>query len=71
VDFVFDGVHLDRVPPHTILNLKLTYGTEKWSGEFFATNVTDEIYIEAHGGPGYNAYPNEPRRFGFRLHYNF
>jgi outer membrane receptor protein involved in Fe transport len=49
----------------------LTYGTEKWSGEFFATNVTDEIYIEAHGGPGYNAYPNEPRRFGFRLHYNF
>jgi len=71
VDFVFDGVHLDRVPPHTILNLKLTYGTEKWSGEFFVTNVTDEIYIEAHGGPGYNAYPNEPRRIGFRLHYNF
>lgn len=71
VDTVFDGVHLDRVPPHTILNLKLTYGTEKWNGEFFVTNVTDEIYIEAHGGPGYNAYPNEPRRIGFRLHYNF
>ena len=72
VDFVTkEGVPLDRVPPHTLLNLKLTYGTEKWSGEFYMTNVTDEIYIEAHGGPGYNAYPNEPRRIGFRLHYNF
>lgn len=71
VDFVFNGIPLDRVPPHTLLNLKLTYGTEKWSGEFYMTNVTNEIYIEAHGGPGYNAYPNEPRRVGFRLHYNF
>lgn len=71
VDFVFNGIPLDRVPPHTLLNLKLTYGTEKWSGEFYMTNVTNEIYIEAHGGPGYNAYLNEPRRVGFRLHYNF
>jgi len=71
VDFFnIDGVPLDRVPPHTLLNLKLTYGTEKWNAELFMTNVTDEIYIEAHGGPGYNAYPNEPRRFGIRLHYN-
>jgi iron complex outermembrane receptor protein len=71
VDFFFNGVPLDRVPPHTLMNLKLTYGTEKWSGEFYMTNVTDEVYIEAHGGPGYNAYPNEPRRIGFRLHYSF
>jgi iron complex outermembrane receptor protein len=65
------GVPIDRVPSHGLLNAKLTYGTEKWNVEVYGTNLTDEIYIEAHGGPGYNAYPNEPRRFGIRAHYNF
>jgi iron complex outermembrane receptor protein len=63
-------VFVDRTPAHTLLNAKLTYDTEKWSAEAYVTNLTDEAYIEAHGGPGYNAYVNEPRRFGIRLHYN-
>jgi iron complex outermembrane receptor protein len=71
IDAVVGGIPLDRVPEHTLLNLKLTYGTERWNGEFYVTNVTDEAYIEAHGGPGYNAYVNEPRRIGVRLHYNY
>jgi hypothetical protein len=35
------------------------------------TNAAEEEYIEAHGGPGYNAYPNEPRRYGLRIHRDF
>ena len=70
VDQFVGNIPLDRIPPHALLNLKLSYSTPKWNLEAYMTNVTDEIYIEAHGGPGYNAYPNEPRRFGVRLHYN-
>jgi iron complex outermembrane receptor protein len=71
IDQIIGGIPLERVPPHTLVNLKLTYGTDKWNGEFYVTNVTNRIYIQSHGGPGYNAYPNEPRRIGFLLHYNF
>jgi iron complex outermembrane receptor protein len=71
IDAVFGGVHIDRTPSHTLLNAKLTYGTETWNLEAYVTNLTQETYIEAHGGPGYNAYPNEPRRFGIRLHYTY
>jgi iron complex outermembrane receptor protein len=71
VDQIFNGIALDRTPPHRELNLKLTYATEQWNAEVYMTNATDDIYYEAHGGPGYNAYPNEPRRFGVLFHYNF
>lgn len=64
------GQHISRTASHGLLNAKLTWGTEKWNVELFGTNLTQEEYIEAHGGPGYNAYVNEPRRFGIRVHYN-
>ncbi len=35
------------------------------------TNLTEEEYFDAYGGPGYNAYVNEPLRYGVRLHYGF
>jgi iron complex outermembrane receptor protein len=65
------GQHISRTPSHGLLNAKITYAMDNWDIEAYMTNVTDEFYYEAHGGPGYNAYPNEPRRFGIRLHYNF
>lgn len=70
IDAEFGGIFVDRTPAHTLFNAKLIYDTEKWNVEAYVTNLTQEKYIEAHGGPGYNAYVNEPRRFGVRLHYN-
>jgi iron complex outermembrane receptor protein len=65
------GEHISRTPAHGLANAKITYANGPWSVDAYVTNLTDEVYIEAHGGPGYNAYPNEPRRYGFRVHYNF
>jgi iron complex outermembrane recepter protein len=65
------GVPIDRIFKHDLVNASLVYERAPWRATAFVTNLTKEEYIEAHGGPGYNAYPNEPRRFGLRVHREF
>ena len=65
------GAELDRIESHQQVNLRLTLDAHTWSLAGFMTNATDERYIEAHGGPGYNAYVNPRRTGGIKLTYNF
>jgi iron complex outermembrane receptor protein len=65
------GAELDRIESHQQVNLRLTLDAQNWSLAGFLTNATDERYIEAHGGPGYNAYVNPRRTGGVKFTYNF
>jgi iron complex outermembrane receptor protein len=71
LDRIAAGIPIDRIFSHDLANLQLTYAKGPWTATAYMTNVFKEAYIEAHGGPGYNAYPNEPRRFGLRLNREF
>jgi outer membrane receptor protein involved in Fe transport len=70
-DRIAAGVPIDRIFKHNNVNAQLVYERGDWRATAYVTNLTKEEYIEAHGGPGYNAYPNEPRRYGLRLHRDF
>ncbi len=65
------GAALDRIESHNQVNLRLTLAAQTWSAWLWMTNATDEQYIEAHGGPGYNAYANPRRTGGIAFTYNF
>jgi iron complex outermembrane receptor protein len=67
LDRIAAGIPIDRIPRHELVNLQLIYAKSPWTVTGYVTNAFDETYIEAHGGPGYNAYPNEPRRVGLRV----
>ena len=66
-----DGVRVDLIEDHEQVNLRLTLAAQNWNVIGYMTNATDETYIEAHGGAGYNAYPNPPRQYGVRVNYTF
>ena len=51
----------DAIDSHEQVNLRLELAMHNWDVIAYMKNATDEQYIEAHGGPGYNAYVNPPR----------
>ena len=65
------GIPIDRIFKHNLINAQIVYEHGPWRATAYVTNVDKEEYIEAHGGPGYNAYPNEPRRVGLRINREF
>ncbi len=61
----------DKIDSHEQLNLRLELAMHNWDVIGYMKNATDENYIEAHGGPGYNAYVNPPRTWGVKVNYTF
>jgi iron complex outermembrane recepter protein len=68
---VANGVHIDRIDSHHQLNGRLAFELRNWEVYAVITNATNEKYIEAHGGPGYNAYPTPPRNYSINVNYRF
>lgn len=71
LDRYSNGVAIDQVDSHEQLNLRLELAMQNWAVIGWMKNATDEEYIEAHGGPGYNAYVNPPRTYGVKVNYTF
>ena len=61
----------DAIDSHEQVNLRLELAMHNWDVIAYMKNATDEQYIEAHGGPGYNAYVNPPRTWGVKVNYTF
>jgi iron complex outermembrane receptor protein len=72
-DRIVNGVAIDRIFDHEIVNLQLNATMGNWRAQLFMTNAQEEEYIQAHSGaPGHpDAYANEPRRYGLRVTYDF
>ena len=51
-----------------ILNFSLTYNRDAWDVQLFATNITDDLYIEGAGG---SVMYGDPRVVGFRARMDF
>jgi outer membrane receptor protein involved in Fe transport len=51
-----------------VLNFSLTYQRDEWDVQFFANNVTDELYFE---GGGFAVLYGDPRTVGFRVRMDF
>jgi iron complex outermembrane receptor protein len=51
-----------------VLNFSLTYNRDSWDIQLFATNVTDELYIE---GSGIGVMYGDPRVVGLRARMDF
>ena len=69
-----NGVYIDRIFAHELVNLQLTLATEDWLVQAYMTNALEEQYIQAHSGdtiPDPDAYANEPMRYGLRVTKNF
>jgi iron complex outermembrane recepter protein len=65
------GAHFDQIDSHHQLNGRLAFNLRNWEVFAVVTNATNEQYIEAHGGPGYNAYAAVPRNYSVKANYRF
>ncbi|MEJ2089423.1 MAG: TonB-dependent receptor, partial [Gammaproteobacteria bacterium] len=72
-DRIVDGVPIDRIFSHELVNLQLVLSGGPWRFEEYMRNAGKEPYIQAHSGaPGHpDAYANAPRQYGFRVKYDF
>ena len=72
-DRVVNGVEIDRIFEHEIVNLQVNLTSGAWRAQLYMTNADEEEYIQAHSGsPAHpDAYANEPRRYGLRVTYDF
>jgi iron complex outermembrane receptor protein len=72
-DRIVDGVPIDRIFSHELVNLQLVLSGGPWRFEAYMRNAGKEQYIQAHSGaPGHpDAYANAPRQYGFRVKYDF
>ena len=65
------GSSFRSLDSHEQVNLRLELAMRNWDIIGYVKNASDEQYIEAHGGPGYNAYVNPPRTWGVKVNYTF
>jgi iron complex outermembrane receptor protein len=72
-DRVVNGVEIDRIFDHDLVNAQLNLTAGQWRAQAYVTNWDEEEYIQAHSGaPTHpDAYANEPRRYGLRVTYDF
>lgn len=72
-DRVYQGVYIDRIFSHDLINAQLNFNMGPWEAQAYMTNVGKEEYIQAHSGDAGHpdAYANEPRRYGIRVTRHF
>lgn len=72
-DRIVNGVPIDRIFSHELVNLQVTLTRGPWRAELYMTNALEEEYIQAHSGSAVDpdAYANEPRRYGIRVRWDF
>jgi hypothetical protein len=57
-----------RTDERDVLNFSLTFDKDEWNVQLFATNVSDELYIE---GSGISVQYGDPRVVGVRARMGF
>jgi outer membrane receptor protein involved in Fe transport len=60
-----------RTDDRDVVNLSLGYKKDDWDVQLFATNVTDETYIEGHSNNGAAVLYGDPRVVGLRARMQF
>jgi iron complex outermembrane receptor protein len=60
-----------RSDDRDVLNFSVTYEKDDWDVQFFANNVTDELYIEGHSNNGAAVLYGDPRVVGVRARMEF
>jgi iron complex outermembrane receptor protein len=60
-----------RTDERDILNFSLSYQRDSWDLQFFANNVSDELYIEGHSNGGGAVLYGDPQTVGVRARMQF
>lgn len=65
------GDNYYRTDERDIMNFSVTFEKDDWNVQFFATNVTDELYIEGHSNSAAAVFYGDPRVVGLRARMAF
>lgn len=60
-----------RTDERDVLNFSLSYQRDSWDLQFFANNVSDELYIEGHSNGGGAVLYGDPQTVGVRARMQF
>jgi iron complex outermembrane receptor protein len=60
-----------RTDEREVLNFSVSFEKDDWDLQLFATNVSDEVYIEGHSNNGGAVFYGDPRVVGIRARMQF
>ena len=65
------GDNYYRTDDRDVMNFSVTYERNGWNVQLFATNVTDEVYIEGHSNTASSVFYGDPMVVGLRARMTF
>jgi iron complex outermembrane receptor protein len=60
-----------RTDDRDVMNFSVTFENDDWNVQLFATNVTDELFIEGHSNTAAAVFYGDPRVVGIRARMTF